>query len=522
MRLNHLLLQILLLFMATAAGSDGLVGNAVAACRPSMLLAKLNESPLSLRQLLLDADWGVPGWQPITAAAADKTVYDRFRSWLESVNPQPPSSSSGSDAAEPPVSTGQPQPDEAALPGPLLAGPQPLSLFPESNPAPLRPILTWTKVAGAVCYELEINAAPVDPAAAATQPLFVTREIFANGYHVDLSRLAGQPLFWRVRGLDYAGNPISFFSKASQIIVDPSKNAPLNPLPTARYNENKRPTPLYPVYYWIPLAGAAAYEVEVTSRLPENPGGIAASAYRIWSRRATGYGIYDDTARSHPGTYYWRVRALDAQGEPLGVYSDAVPCKVDLTAGNYAASLGDSITHGGGAVSYSPADWEYSYQTYLNFPLVNLGKSGDTAATMLERFEQDVLPFQPRYLLILGGTNSLRGGTPAAAVIADLAAIRDKCIAHGIRPIFLTLPPINPAAIAMVFQESTAAKWRAEFAQVNRFIRRQRYYIDLEPHFLDERRELPERFAVDGLHIDIKGKRLIGNVINQAWHQVAE
>nr|WP_255711076.1 GDSL-type esterase/lipase family protein [Pelosinus baikalensis] len=84
------------------------------------------------------------------------------------------------------------------------------------------------------------------------------------------------------------------------------------------------------------------------------------------------------------------------------------------------ATFGDSITHGGGSVSYSPADWEYSYQYYLDFPSVNLGKSGDTSQTMVERFEQDVLPFHPQYLIILAGTNSLRGGVTAENVIADL------------------------------------------------------------------------------------------------------
>jgi lysophospholipase L1-like esterase len=141
---------------------------------------------------------------------------------------------------------------------------------------------------------------------------------------------------------------------------------------------------------------------------------------------------------------------------------------------------------------------------------------------MLERFERDVLPFQPRYLLILGGTNSLRGGTPAAQVIADLIAIREKCLRYDIRPIFLTLPPINPIAIENVFQEPTVPNWRTEFDLVNAFIRQQRYHIDLEPHFLDDNRELPARFAVDGLHIDIEGKRLMGNVINHFWKTVAD
>ena len=39
---------------------------------------------------------------------------------------------------------------------------------------------------------------------------------------------------------------------------------------------------------------------------------------------------------------------------------------------------------------------------------------------MVQRFDDDVLPFHPQYLLIMGGTNSLRAGMPAENVINDL------------------------------------------------------------------------------------------------------
>lgn len=405
----------------------------------------------------------------------------------------------------------------------LIPQPQATSHYPPEAPAPSQPFLTWTKVSGAVYYEFEllVTVPESDGIEPSRHRLFATREIFANGYNADLSNRTERVLYWRVRALDYFGNPIGIFSEAERISIDPQKKETLRPKPTALYNQNNMPTPLYPVYYWIPVTGATSYEVEVTSDPPENPDDITPSVHRIWSKVATGYGYYDETARNQPGSYYWRVRALDAQGGALGVYSEAVPFKVDLTAGNSVATFGDSITHGGGAVSYSPADWEYSYQTYLKFPTVNLGKSGDTSSTMVERFERDVLPYKPRNLLILGGTNSLRGGIPANKVIADLTNLRQKCLQYGIRPIFLTLPPINPNAIAKAFQEPTTPNWRTAFDQVNQFIRQQRYYIDLEPYFLDGNRELPTHFAVDGLHIDMKGKQLMGNVINHFWGNVA-
>jgi lysophospholipase L1-like esterase len=397
------------------------------------------------------------------------------------------------------------------------------SAYPAADPAADKPMLTWTTVPGAVYYEIEfLDAPPENPNG--TEPskhrFTHSREVFINGYNADFSRYAGNRAWWRVRALDYDGDPLGVFADAQEIFIAHGKEQVLRPLITTVFNRNGMPTPLYPAYAWIPIAGAVSYEVEVLSAPPELPGGIAPSVHRIWRKEVTGFACYDDEPRATPGTYYWRVRGLDAAGGPVGEFSEAGSFVVDPRKGNYAATLGDSITHGGGAVSYAPCDWEYSFQTYLNFPVVNLGRSGDTSETMAERFERDVLPFHPKFLLIMGGTNSLRGGTPAEKVIEDLAAVRTKCQARGIRPIFLTLPPINPEAIKKVFNEETASNWRQEFDTVNNFIRQQRYYIDLDPHLADAGRELPDYYAIDGLHPDIEAKKVIAQIINAQWARV--
>lgn len=397
------------------------------------------------------------------------------------------------------------------------------SSYPAAAPAAAKPMLTWTVVPGAVYYEIEfLDAPPENPGGVEPSRHRFThsREVFTNGFNADFSRYDLNRLWWRVRALDYDGDPLGVFSDAKEIFIDHGKEQVLRPLTTTVFNRNGLPTPLYPAYAWIPIAGAVSYEVEVLSAPPELPAGIAPSVYRVWRKEATGFACYDEEPRVIPGTYYWRVRGLDAAGGPVGVYSKAGSFVVDLKRGNYAATFGDSITHGGGAVSYSPGDWEYSFQTYLNFPVVNLGRSGDTSETMAERFERDVLPFRPKFLLIMGGTNSLRGGTPAEQVIEDLAAIRAKCQARGIRPIFVTLPPINPEAIKKVFNEETASNWRQEFDTVNNFIRQQRYHIDLDPHLADAERELPDYYAVDGLHPDIEAKKVIAQIINANWSRV--
>ena len=138
--------------------------------------------------------------------------------------------------------------------------------------------------------------------------------------------------------------------------------------------------------------------------------------------------------------------------------------------------------------------------TYLDFPSLNLGQSGDRSRESALRFEEDVLPYRPYNLLILTGSNDLRSDRPAEEIINDLATIRDKCTANDIRPIFHT---------------ETSDGWRDKLSKINAFIRKQEYYIDLEPFFYDNTKtQLDATMAIDGLHPDINGKMLMAEIIN--------
>lgn len=392
--------------------------------------------------------------------------------------------------------------------------------YPPQQPASLRPMLRWSKVDGAVAYELEIlQEAPEDPARFAA-PLFSTKQIYVNGYNADLSQSAALSyLYWRVRGLDIEGKAIGPFSTAEKIYIDRKKAFVQSPVPTSIFNKSTGAALLYPVYAWIPIHGASTYEVEILDAPPENPGGIEPSRHRIDAAIAKGFDYYDDTARISEKTLYWRVRGLDQDGNPVGLYSAAEAFNIDLKQPAPIATYGDSITHGGGDLSYSPADWEYSYQHYLDFPTINLAQSGDTSESMVARFERDVVPFRPEYLLILAGTNSLRGGASAESVIADLAALREKCLAHQIQPIFLTLPPIHPKHIERAFNQSTAPTWKRKIARVNQFIRTQNH-IETARFLDDGSGLLAARFGVDGLHPGPAGKQRMAAAINAHWKEV--
>jgi lysophospholipase L1-like esterase len=375
--------------------------------------------------------------------------------------------------------------------------------------------LVWQNAEDAVMYELEVANSPIksNKKASAKQIIYTKTNISTPGVELNAALFKGEKLkrlYYRVRPLDLDKNPRAAFSAPVALnkgILNPDK-------PTITSNIKKNhPLPLYPVYSWIPVLGADSYQVEILSALPENPNGIEASQYRVRSYTVKGgFDYYDTHAYVEPGVFYWRVIALDENGNPIGRYSDANPLTVKISNTKWAV-FGDSITHGGGAISNPPSDERFEYVSYLPFPVKNLGRSGDTSEMMVDRFEHDVLPFKPQYLFILGGTNSIRGGVSGERVIDSLQTIKDKCEENGITPIFLTLPPVNPERIQRVFDQPTAENWQSELEKVNEFIRNQPNAIEIYSLLADENGILPVKYAQDGLHPDISGKKIMANSI---------
>ncbi len=388
------------------------------------------------------------------------------------------------------------------------------SHFTKEHPASRMPMLRWAKVKGGVVYELIAKQGD--------QVLCQDSHIYINGYNLALPEtFQGTEFTWQVRALNLDRQPMTAYSQPETAVVDLTLPCEQRPLPTSVYDQGHGTVLLYPVYTWIPVHGAASYQVELLDAPPEKEDTAAPSSHRVAVMTATGFDCYDDEPRFSEQPFYWRVLGLDAQKKPVGIYSRPVRMLISPAQNYQVATLGDSITHGGGSLSYAPADWEYSYQYYLKFDTINLGESGDTSASTLERFDADVLPFHPEYLIIMTGTNSLRSESYSAeSVIADLEGIKNKCLAHGIKPVFLTLPPINPANIKKAFNEPTDPDWIEKFKQANDYIRTQ-VHIDLSGK-IPEGQILPTALALDGIHLDIDGKKLMAQAVNEQWDQVIQ
>lgn len=375
--------------------------------------------------------------------------------------------------------------------------------------------LTWENGEDVVAYEMEIMTKPYQPndTVATEDLIYHTTTIFYPGIELDLNQLAISQIdktYYRVRPLDLDKNPRATFSES--LPLSSGQLNPTKPQPTAFFDTN-HPAPLYPTYSWIPVLKAKHYIVEITNGAPENPNGISPSKKQVRNYTMDeGFDYYDTHAYVEEGTYYWRVIALDDNDSPIGTYSDAIPFHVSVKPYTWAV-FGDSVTHGGGAVSNPPSDIRFDYSSYLPYEVKNLGRSGDGIESLVERFDSDVLPFQPKYLFVLGGGNSIRGGMKAEDVINHFQKLIKKCEQNNITPIFLTLPPINPDRFERVFNAQPAKDWQNQLAIFNTFLKKQQYVIDIYPLLRDNRGFLSTTYSQDGLHPDISGKKVIADAI---------
>lgn len=282
--------------------------------------------------------------------------------------------------------------------------------------------------------------------------------------------------------------------------VDAKKFSP--PILTAQF-EQMDFAQLYPTYSWAPLPMTKFYQVRV----------VNVGTNRI-VRELLNTEAFDRMTDWEPfteaGEYFWQVRVVDKSGHPLSDWSDkkffAVVAPVTF------AVLGDSISHGG--ADYIPAgQLSCQWETYSSVPIKNLARSGDTTQDLLERFDNDVLPFSPKVLIIWAGVNDIRTGINAAAVIKNLESLREKCLAHEITPVFCTLTSMNPELIHRRKIELTDGDWREARETINLWIMRTPYFIDTAAALTDDKGYMCAELTPDGLHPALRGKKIIGETI---------
>lgn len=366
--------------------------------------------------------------------------------------------------------------------------------------------ITWQPIPNAVYYELLVldGSDPVNSRVMLRQDSIVT-----NGAEIHM-RFNPQrdDLYYRVRALGIHKQPLSEYTHPM-----PLKEQVLNPQDmqtTTTYNELKY-MKAYPVYSWIPTGDAEAYILQVYQDIDFKRDTVDKLLRSVRIDGAAEFDYYDTVSYVKPGLYWWRVRGIKKDGRAA---TDWSPRDYFIVRrGAKVAALGDSITHGGGAISAPPSNLSYDWEGYTGKDIKNLGFSGNTVEAMVERFEADVLSDKPQILIIMGGINNIRCGDKAETVINGLNSLKLKCLSNGIKPVFITVAPIHPAKMKLVSGLDTAANWKKEQQKINQWIKTQPYHLDITALLSDRRGWLKDELATDGLHPDIEGKKLIGMAI---------
>ena len=278
------------------------------------------------------------------------------------------------------------------------------------------------------------------------------------------------------------------------------------PSPTTEF-EKMAYFPVYPTFSWDAVANAEFYQVQVVKVEGDKEIVVRELKNNEALNKETVWEPFTET-----GKYFWHVRAVNEANVPLGDWSDK--SFFEITAPVKFAVLGDSISHGG--ASFIPAgQLSCQWQTFCKVPVKNIARSGDTTAMMIERFDADVLPFEPEVLIIMGGVNDIRDGATAKQVIKNLKILKEKCEANNITPVFATLTPMNEKILRGRNIGLTDKDWRKERDKLNAWILKNKFAVDVSKNLYDADNELRADITPDGLHPDVRGKRFIGEAIEK-------
>lgn len=172
-----------------------------------------------------------------------------------------------------------------------------------------------------------------------------------------------------------------------------------------------------------------------------------------------------------------------------------------------AVFMGNSITD----------NWARMHEAYFaenNF--VGRGISGQVTAQMLARFRSDVLNLHPKVVVIMAGTNDVARNqkyVPVEHIAGNIISMVELAVAHGIKPIILSILPANKYVWRPEITDSTQ-----QILQVNAMLESYAKlngvsYIDFFNIMKDENQGLPKKYSPDGVHPNLDGYAIMEPIV---------
>jgi hypothetical protein len=164
--------------------------------------------------------------------------------------------------------------------------------------------LNWKTVSGAVNYDIEIGTSP-----SMSDLVSGPTEVQGPDYVIP-NELAPDTYYWTIQPVNAAGQPGVKSKVASFTLAWPSNTTltESNGSPDSTYEE--------PTFSWTPIAGAASYELQVSTN-PAYP----ANAIILDSTNLISTTYHPSSFFPNHTTLYWRMRARDLDGD-AGAWND--------------------------------------------------------------------------------------------------------------------------------------------------------------------------------------------------------
>ena len=187
----------------------------------------------------------------------------------------------------------------------------------------------------------------------------------------------------------------------------------------------------------------------------------------------------------------------------FGRYEQA---NAEVTTKPKAVFMGDSITDG-----WAKLDQDF----FKDNNFIGRGISGQTTSHMLVRFRRDVVDHEPKYVVILAGTNDIaknNGDISLENILGNIISMCDIAKANKITPVICSVlpadhyrwrPGIEPAQDIIRLNQMLK-----EYADSHRI-----RYVDYHSVLADENGALPAVHAEDGVHPNLNCYKIMEKIV---------
>ncbi len=169
--------------------------------------------------------------------------------------------------------------------------------------------------------------------------------------------------------------------------------------------------------------------------------------------------------------------------------------------------LGDSITEYWGVKAgtwFSDAGW------------LNRGIGGQTTSQELLRERTDVIALRPQAVVLEGGSNDMRLGSPSSVILNNIASMGELAEAHHIRVFVSAMAPVCDC-----FTKLSGLRTVERIQQLNADLRRlcsdhHWQFLDTNSPLADAKGLIRREYTLDGVHPNAEGYAVLSPVFLEA------